>query len=191
MRILGISGSLRHDSHNTALLQAAAELLPPGDELVLWDALRDVPPYDQDDDVEPAPPAIAALRAAVAEADAVLFATPEYNSSIPGALKNALDWASRPLATNVFRSKPVAVIGSSAGFFGAVWAQAELRKVLAAMGARVAEVEVAVGRAAEKIDPDGRLRDDEVRTELRDALDELIAATRPTQVEASPLQAAA
>ena len=130
MRILGISGSLRCDSHNTALLRAAAELLPPGVELELWDGLRDVPPYDQDDDVEPAPPAVAALRAAVAGADAVLIATPEYNSSIPGALKNALDWASRPFATNAFRNKPVAVIGSSAGVFGAVWAQAELRKVL-------------------------------------------------------------
>ena len=150
MRILGISGSLRRDSHNTALLRAAAEHLPAGVELELWDGLRDVPPYDQDDDVEPAPAAVAALRAAVAGADAVLIATPEYNHSIPGALKNALDWASRPFATNAFRGKPVAVIGASAGLFGAVWAQAELRKVLAAMGARVVEGEVAVGQAAEK-----------------------------------------
>ena len=86
MRILGISGSLRSGSHNTSLVRAAAELLSPGDELVVWDRLREVPPYDQDDDVEPAPPAVAALRAAVADADAVLIATPEYNSSIPGAL---------------------------------------------------------------------------------------------------------
>ena len=81
-----------------------------------------MPPYDQDDDVVPAPAAPAALRELVRAADAVFFATPEYNSSIPGALKNALDWASRPLATNAFRNKPVAVISSSAGVFGGVWA---------------------------------------------------------------------
>jgi chromate reductase, NAD(P)H dehydrogenase (quinone) len=143
-----------------------------------------VPPYDQDDDAEPAPPTVAALRAAVAAADVVLIATPEYNSSIPGALKNALDWASRPLAKNAFRGKPVAVIGSSAGVFGAVWAQAELRKVLAAMGARVAEVEVAVGRAQEKFDADGRLVDEDVRAQLRDVLATLAAETRPVLVAA-------
>ena len=175
MRILAISGSLRRGSHNTSLLRAAAELLRPEDELVFWNALRDVPPYDQDDDVEPAPAAVAALRAAVAEADAVLFSTPEYNSSVPGALKNALDWASRPHATNVFRNKVVAVIGSSAGMFGAVWAQAELRKVLAAMGARVVEVEVAVGHATEKFDENGVLIDDDVRRQLADALETLRA----------------
>jgi len=169
VRILAISGSLRRGSHNTSLLRAAGELLPPGEELVLWDKLRDVPPYDEDAD-DPAPAAVASLRAAVDEADAVLFSTPEYNSSVPGALKNALDWASRPYATNVFRNKPVAVIGASAGMFGAVWAQAELRKVLGTMGARVAEAEVAVGRANEKIDADGHLVDDEVREQLVDTL---------------------
>jgi chromate reductase len=152
------------------LLRAAEELLGRGDSLDLWDGLREVPPYDQDDDVEPAPASVASLRAAVAAADAVLIATPEYNSSVPGTLKNALDWASRPMATNVFRNKPVAVIGSSTGLFGAVWAQAELRKVLAAMGARVAEVEVAVGRAGERFDTEGRLVDDEIRGQLGDAI---------------------
>jgi len=184
MRILAISGSLRRGSHNTSLLRAAGELLPPSAELVLWDRLKGVPPYDQDDDVEPAPPAVAALRRAVADADAVLIATPEYNSSIPGALKNALDWASRPVAANVFRNKPVAVIGSSAGMFGAVWAQAELRKVLAAMGARVADVEVAVGHAAEKLDEDGRLLDDGVRAELADAISMLLGEFQPALVAA-------
>jgi len=179
MRVLAISGSLRRDSQNTMLLRAAAEHLPQEDELVFWEGLRDVPPYDQDDDVEPAPAAVAALRTAVAEADAVLIATPEYNSSVPGALKNALDWASRPVATNVFRNKPVAVIGSSAGVFGAVWAQAELRKVLAAMGARMAEVELAVGRASEKFDADGRLLDEEIRRELGDAVATLLDEVAP------------
>ena len=179
MRILAISGSLRPGSHNTSLLRAAGKLLSPLDTLELWDGLREVPPYDQDDDVEAAPAAVTSLRAAVAAADAVLIATPEYNSSIPGALKNALDWASRPIATNVFRNKPVAVIGSSAGMFGAVWAQAELRKVLAAMGARVAEVEVAVGRAQDRFDEHGNLLDDDVRDLLLDALATLSAETRP------------
>jgi chromate reductase len=175
VRILAISGSLRRGSHNNSLLRAAGELVPPDYELVVWDGLKDVPPYDEDDDVHPAPPAVVALREAVANADAVLISTPEYNSSIPGALKNALDWASRPIATNVFRNKPVAVIGSSAGMFGAVWAQAELRKVLAAMGARVVDVEVAVGHAAEKFDADGTLEDAEVRELLTDALSVLTA----------------
>jgi chromate reductase len=184
MKILAISGSLRRDSQNTLLLRAAAEVLPRGARLELYDGLKDVPPYDQDDDVAPAPRAVAELRAAVAEADAVLISTPEYNSSIPGTLKNALDWASRPLATNAFRGKPVAVIGSSAGMFGAVWAQAELRKVLAAMGARVVDAEVAVGRAAEKFDLDGRLLDEEIRDQLRDTIATLLT-------EAAPVRAAA
>ena len=184
MKILAISGSLRRDSHNTLLLRAAGELLGPNDTLELWEGLREVPPYDQDDDVEPAPQQVADLRAAVASADAVLFATPEYNSSIPGALKNALDWASRPIATNAFRGKPVAVIGSSIGMFGAVWAQADLRKVLAAMGARIAEVEIAVGHAHEKFDENGMLIDSEIREQLEDAVASLVATTEPVKVAA-------
>ncbi len=178
MRILAISGSLRHDSHNTALLRAAADLLPVGDELTLWEGLSDVPPYDEDEDREPAPASVAALREAVAAADAVLIATPEYNHSLPGVLKNALDWASRPFATNVFRDKPIAVIGASTGLFGAVWAQAEVRKVLAAMGARVAPVELAVGQAGERFDENGRLLDGIVRDALRAALHTLAERDR-------------
>jgi chromate reductase len=170
MRILGLSGSLRSGSYNTRLLGAAAGLVAPGDELVLWQGLAGIPPYDEDADLEPAPEAVAALRTAVREADAVLIATPEYNHSIPGALKNALDWASRPHASNAFRGKPVAVIGSSVGIFGAVWAQAELRKVLAAMGARVAERELPVSLASERFDEEGRLVDEPLREELRGLL---------------------
>ena len=110
----------------------------------------------------------------VRDVDAVFFATPEYNSSVPGVLKNALDWGSRPIATNAFRNKPVAVISSSAGAFGGVWAAAELRKVLAAMGARVTDAELSVGHAAEKFE-DGRLVDHDVRQGLRDALQTLVA----------------
>jgi chromate reductase len=177
VKILGISGSLRQDSYNTKLLRAAEELLPAFVELELWDGLREIPPYDEDDDVQPAPPAVAALRDALAEADAVLFATPEYNSSVPGQLKNAVDWASRPLATNALRNKPVLVVGASTGAFGAVWSQAELRKVLGATGARVVEAEVAVGHAPTRFDEDGTLRDEELRDQLLEALDLLLAET--------------
>jgi chromate reductase len=179
MRVLAISGSLRRDSRNTALLRALAEEAPEGVEVELWNDLKAIPPYDADDDLVPGPPAVDAFRELVREADAVFFATPEYNSSVPGALKNALDWASRPIATNAFRSKPVAVIGSSMGAFGAVWAGAELRKVLGAMGARVTDVELAVGHAADKFDEDGNLIDDEVRATLREGLQVLLSEAAP------------
>src|SRR5262245_13549234 len=179
MKVLGISGSLRLGSDNTKLLRVALELLPDEVDVELWNALKAIPPYDQDDDVEPAPAAVAALRAAIAAADAVLFATPEYNSSLPGQLKNAVDWVSRPLATNPLRNKPVAVIGASSGAFGAVWAQAELRKVLAATGARVVDGEVAVGHAPSKFDEDGQLTDEALREQLGEVLDTLLAEVRP------------
>jgi chromate reductase, NAD(P)H dehydrogenase (quinone) len=176
MKILAVSGSLRSESHNGALLRAAAEEAPRDVDIELWNGLKGIPAFDQDDEIDP-PLTVEAFRDKVRDADAVLFATPEYNSSIPGALKNALDWASRPIASNVFRNKPVAVIGSSAGAFGGVWAQAELRKVLAAMGARVADVELAVGHAAEKFDENGALIDGTVRQELRDAVSTLVELT--------------
>ncbi len=175
MKVLAISGSLRRDSHNTALLRAVAERTPAGVELELWDGLKAVPPYDEDDDVELAPAAVTALRSAVAGADAVLFATPEYNHSVPGSLKNAIDWVSRPLADNPLRNKPVAVVGASTGIFGAVWAQAELRKVLGALGARVLDRELAVGQAAERI-AGGSVGDAEVLAELADLVRELADA---------------
>jgi len=175
-KILGISGSLRRGSYNARLLEAVAELLPEGVELELFDGLKAVPPYDEDDDVEPAPDPVGRLRETIAGADAVLIATPEYNSSVPGQLKNALDWASRPLMTNSMRFKPVAVAGASTGAFGAVWAQGELRKVLAAMGARVVEAEVAVGHAPTRFDEEGRLVDEDIREQLAEVLNVLIAA---------------
>ena len=176
MHVLAFSGSLRRDSYNTKLVRAAARLLPEGIELELWERLKEIPPYDEDDDVEPAPAAVAALRAAIAGADALLFATPEYNSSIPGQLKNALDWISRPLAKNPLRGKPVAVVGASAGAFGAVWAQAELRKVLGAIGARVVDGEVAVGHAPPRFEGD-ELVDDDLREQLAEVVDALVAET--------------
>lgn len=173
MRILGISGSLRRGSHNTKLLRAAARQLPPGAELVLYDGLRNVPPYSEDDERYDLP-AVMHLRNAIASADAVLIATPEYNHSIPGLLKNALDWASRPLDSNVFRNKPVAVIGSSTGLFGAVWAQAETRKVLSAMGAHVVEDELPVGMADTAFDDEGSLLDPELDERLGGIVEGLV-----------------
>jgi chromate reductase, NAD(P)H dehydrogenase (quinone) len=184
MRVLAISGSLRAASNSTALLRALREEAPEDVEVILWDGLKAIPPYDQDDDVIPAPAEVDALRELVREVDAVFFATPEYNASVPGALKNALDWASRPVATNAFRNKPVAVISSSAGAFGGVWAGAELRKVLGTMGARVAEAELAVGHAHEKLDENGRLVDDDVRQGLREAFETLLAAAAPLEAAA-------
>ena len=182
--MLGISGSLRRGSYNTKLLRAAGGLLFDGVELVSWDGLKAVPPYDEDDDVEPAPAAVASLREAIAGADAVLFATPEYNHSIPGQLKNAIDWASRPVGTSVLRNKPVAVVGASKSMFGAVWAQAELRKVLAATGARVLEGEIAVAHAHTRFGEHGELTDKRLRTQLAEVVYDLVGETVPLPVAA-------
>jgi chromate reductase len=126
----------------------------------------------------PPPPGAPPTRPPPPAPDALLFATPEYNSSVPGQLKNALDWASRPIATNVLRNKPVAVIGASTGAFGAVWAQAELRKTLAATGARVIDGEVAAGHAPRRFDAQGRLSDENLREELGEVVETLADAAR-------------
>ena len=186
MRVLGISGSLRRDSHNTKLLRLAGEIVESraDAEFVIFDGLKAVPPYDEDDDVGAGPPPAAELRKAIAEADAVVFATPEYNSSVPGQLKNAIDWASRPKTDTVLQNKVVAVIGASTGMFGAVWAQAELRKVLAATGARVVEGEVAVGHAQDRFDADGSLNDSNLENELREVTRLLVEEIAPQRVAA-------
>jgi chromate reductase len=137
--------------------------------------LREVPPYDADRDTEPAHPAVASLRTAIAHAGGVLIATPEFNGSIPGVLKNALDWASRPFPNNAFQGKPVAVMGASTGLFGAVWAQAETRKVLGIVGADVIGQELPVGQADGAFTADGGLLDPEQQAALT-ALVEVLAA---------------
>jgi chromate reductase, NAD(P)H dehydrogenase (quinone) len=177
MKVLGISGSLRSDSHNSRLLRVAAELLPPGAELEEFTGLRDIPAFDEDIEHDP-PEAVVALKRAIAQADAVLIATPEYNHSIPGGLKNALDWVSRPIAENPMRGKPALVIGASTGMFGAVWAQAETRKVLGALGARVLDKELPVAKA-----PDG-LDDHELQSRLADLLSHLAASHEALEVAA-------
>src|SRR5215207_5624027 len=176
MRVLGISGSFRRDSKNTRLLRAAAMALPPGVELERYDGLAALPPFCEDADVVPAPAAVEDLRERIAASDAVLIATPEYNASIPGVLKNAIDWASRPFPDNVLRGKPAAVIGASTGLFGGVWAQAELRKVLQHAGADVLQDELPVGLADSAFTPDGELADPELRARLAQLLEALCSA---------------
>ena len=160
MKILAISGSLRDGSLNTRLLREIAARAPAGVEIELYGGLRSIPPYDADDDTQPAPGPVRALRDAVAHADGLLFATPEYNASIPGVLKNAIDWVSRPRAETPFQGKPAAVVGATTGQFGAVWAQAELRKVLASTGARVVDIELPVARGHHALEQRGTLLDE-------------------------------
>lgn len=173
MVILGLCGSLRRSSLNLQLLEAAAAELPAGADLVIFDGLGAVPPYNDD---TPAPASVECLRQAIATADALLVATPEYNSSVPGQLKNALDWASRPFPDNALRDKPVGVVGASTGLFGAVWAQAEARKVLGAIGANVLDVELAVGRADDAFDGNGILVDADLRARLGALVEALVGA---------------
>jgi chromate reductase, NAD(P)H dehydrogenase (quinone) len=167
MRILAVSGSLRESSFNTSLLQAALEAAPDGVELELWEGLGDLPLYDEDFETGDVPEPVRRLREDWAAADAILFSTPEYNGSIPGGLKNAVDWASRPKLEGVLRNKPVAVIGASTGQFGALWAQQDLKRVLGVAGARVVGTEIPVSRAHEKFDSEGRLLDSEIFEQLR------------------------
>jgi chromate reductase len=166
MKILAVSGSLRESSFNTSLLRAAIEAAPDGVELELWDGIGELPLYDEDLEHD-APASVERLRDDWAAADAILFATPEYNGSVPGGLKNAIDWASRPKLEGVLRNKPVAVVGASTGQFGALWAQQDLKRILGITGARVVGTEIPVSRAHERFDSEGRLLDGEVFEQLR------------------------
>jgi chromate reductase, NAD(P)H dehydrogenase (quinone) len=190
MRVLGISGSLRRDSLNTALLRAAAERLPGGVEFVAFERLAEIPAYDADlEEGAETPAAVAELRQAMRDADAVLISTPEYNHSIPGALKNALDWASRPAGESALMGTPAAVIGASTGMFGAIWAQAETRKVLGALGGRVLEREYPFARGQDAF-ADGELTLTPEQSEnLEDLLRELISSAE--EAEEARSQAAA
>jgi chromate reductase, NAD(P)H dehydrogenase (quinone) len=173
MRLLAVSGSLRRDSHNSRLLRAAAQQLPPGVELELYDGLKQIPPFDEDDEATPGPEVLE-WRDAIEAADAVLFATPEYNSSIPGQLKNALDWASRPAGKSSLRGKVVAIAGASPGAMGTVRSQMDLRRIVASMGGIVVPApEVLVSLAPQKQDAAGRFTDEGTRKFLGKLLEEL------------------
>jgi chromate reductase len=172
--VLGIAGSLRRDSHNRALLRAAQELAPPGMAVHVWDGLAGIPFYDGDVEEKGMPAPVAEMNEAVARAGAVLVVTPEYSASIPGVLKNALDWAARPPGKSPFRGKVVAVTGASPGALGTVRAQMDLRRVLTAMGAVVVPApEVLVSQAHQKRDAAGAFTDDGTRKFLGKLLEEL------------------
>ncbi len=175
MRVLAISGSLRAASHNTALLRAAAERAPEGVDVELYRDLESLPPYNEDRDTDAPPAPVAEMRRQIHEADALLISTPEYNGTLPGQLKQLVDWASRPYGPPAaLYGKPVAVIGASVTDYGALWAQDHLRKALGIAGARVVEVDLPVGRAGEKFDAEGRLTDEEIVEKL----DEVLASLR-------------
>ena len=179
MRVLTISGSLRPDSLNTLLLRAAEEQAPAGVQLVRFTGLADIPPFHGErSDPGERPAAVRKLSEQIQAADAMLIATPEYNGSIPGVLKNALDWVSTPFPDNVLRGKPVAVIGASTGGYGGMWAQAELRKVLGLTGARVVNGDLSLARAHEHFDEAGTLAAPH-DTRLSEVLDALLAEVQP------------
>jgi chromate reductase len=174
--LLGVPGSLRRGSHNRKLLDAAASRLPASVMLQVFDGLAEIPPYSEDDS---APAAVQRMREAIAGADGLLFATPEYNGSIPGQLKNALDWASRPFPDNALRGRPALVVGASTGLFGAVWAQAELRKVLRTAGADVLDDELPIGMADSAFAPDGSLADPDQAIALTRVVERLLQRACP------------
>jgi chromate reductase len=175
LRVLGIAGSLRRASYNRALLRAAAELAPPGMEIVEFD-LAGIPLFDEDVEAEGTPAPVQALRDAIAAADALLFATPEYNHGVPGVLKNAVDWASRPPGRSPLAGKPAAVFGASPGATGTARAQAQLRQAFVfTQTYAIPQPEVLVFRAHEKFDAEGRLTDEATRRFVRKLLDELAA----------------
>jgi len=177
MKVLAVSGSLRAGSYNTRLLRAAAEAAPEGVEVELWDGIGDLPIYSEDLEGGPLPDSVQRLRRDWAGADAILFATPEYNGSVPGGLKNAVDWASRPVREGALKNKTVAVVGASTGQFGAMWAQQDLRKILGIAGARVVGPELPVSRAHEGFD-------ENVHERLRDVLEALELAADPVAAAA-------
>jgi chromate reductase len=177
-RILGIAGSLRRASFNRGLIRAAIELAPPGITVATYE-LDEVPIYNADVEADGDPAPVAALKRAIDEADALLLATPEYNHCIPGVLKNAIDWASRPARASVLSGKPVAVMGASPGRGGTARAQAQLRDGLTYTGSLVLPLpELLVPLAGEKFDDDGDLFDDATRAEVRDVLIALAAWSR-------------
>lgn len=173
-RILAIPGSLRRGSINRAMLVAASDHAPDGVEVEMYDDLGSIPPFNEDEEGERTPQAVRDLRKRIGDADAVLISTPEYNSSVPGVIKNAMDWASRPMGKAEIVAKPTAVMSASLSTFGGVWAQAELRKALAASGARVHENGVAMSKAAERLDADGRLVDKEILNQIAVMVDQLV-----------------
>jgi chromate reductase len=186
MKILAIPGSLRRDAYSTHLARAASKLVATGSEVSVYEDLASIPGFNQDLEPDSVPEAVEALRRQIEEADALLVVTPEYNASAPGALKNAIDWSSRPHGASALMGKPSAIISSSPMPFGGVWANQQVRKAFSITGTPVAETELAIGKVDEKLGSNGELEDEQSReaiTALLLELEELAVQSRQLQVE--------
>lgn len=177
IKILGIAGSIREGSYNRFALRAAGELLPDGAELEIFD-IKDIPLFNEDDVAE-MPPIVAEMKRKVREADALLFATPEYNYSVPGVLKNVVDWGSRPYGDNSWDGKPTAIMGASTGILGTARAQYHLRQVFVALNLHVLNrPEVMISKAAERFDEEGNLVDEQTKEFVKSLMTALVKWTR-------------
>lgn len=180
LKILGVIGSLRKDSYNHLALRAAQELVPEGALLVLVE-LHGIPVFNQDDEMAPSA-SVLAFKKQILAADAILFATPEYNYSVPGALKNAIDWASRPYGDNVWQGKPAAIMGASVGSLGTARAQYHLRQILVSLNMPVVnQPEVMISNAAKAFSHDGKLTDDKAKQVIRQLLIALFTLAKSIQ----------
>ena len=187
LEIVAIAGSLRTSSWARALLRAVSDRLPVGVRLTIWDGLGSVPPFNEDLESGPPPSAVADMRALIERSDVLLIATPEYNASMPGFLKNALDWASRPYGSSVLTGKPVAAVGTSPLPTGGASALSDLQRLLTLIGAKVVEAELAIAQVHTRIDPEGRIADPELAervTRLLIKVTEHAAARRPALARA-------
>ncbi len=177
IRILGIAGSLRRESYNRAALLAATALVPEGAILETFE-LNDIPIFNQDEDQHP-PAIVTELKQRIREADAILFVTPEYNYSVPGVLKNAIDWASRPYGDSAWNGKPAAIMGASIGALGTVRAQYHLRQICVFLNMfLINQPEVMIGNAAARFDQEGNLTDEKTKELIRQLLQNLVAWTQ-------------
>ena len=177
VRILGIAGSLRHESYNRAALRAATELVPEGASIETFE-LDGIPGFNQDEEQTP-PAKVTELKKRIREADAILIVTPEYNYSIPGVLKNAIDWASRPYGDSAWNGKPAAIMGASIGTIGTARAQYHLRQMMVFLNMfPVNQPEVMIGNASERFDAEGNLTDDATKDFIRQLLQNLVDWTR-------------
>ena len=180
IRILGIAGSLRQASYNRGTLRAAAELVPEGAAIEIFE-LDGIPGFNQDEERNP-PAKVAQLKRKIRESDAILFVTPEYNYSVPGVLKNAIDWASRPYGENAWDGKPAAIMGASTGAIATARAQYHLRQMMVFLNMfPVNQPEVMIGHAAERFDDEGNLTDDATKDFIRQLLQNLVEWTRRIQ----------
>jgi chromate reductase, NAD(P)H dehydrogenase (quinone) len=177
LRILGISGSLRKASYNSGALRAAVELCPDDAQIEVFD-IASIPPFNQDNDQDP-PAAVREFKDQITASDAILFSTPEYNYSIPGVLKNAIDWASRPYGQSAWNGKPAAIMGASVGGIATARAQYDLRKMMVFLNMfPINKPEVMIGNCAAKFDESGNLADEATRFIIKEMLENLIAWTK-------------